>query len=73
MTAFDEYVEMPESLDDWFYELLKPFCGRLTIACVDAAWSGVISVLNTHVQREAIATTREAVLEFRRSLDANDA
>lgn len=61
MSRFDENVEMPRELDDYFFLLLKPYCGRLTIACMDAAWDAIVGVLDSHVQREAVVATREAV------------
>lgn len=61
MSAFDEHVEMPDLVDDYLYMILKPHCGKLTIACVDAAWEGVIRILSHHVEREAVTATREAV------------
>lgn len=61
MTRFDEYVEMPRALDNAVYELLKPLCGQLTIACMDAAWEAVVGVLAKHVEGEAVTATREAV------------
>lgn len=61
MSRFDEHVEMPHDLDNWFYVLLKPYCGALTIACMDAAWEAVVDVLAGHAEGEAVNATREAV------------
>lgn len=61
MSRMDEHVEMPADLDDYFYYLLKPYCGGLTVACVDAAWEAVVGMLAWHAEREVVAATREAV------------
>lgn len=61
MSGFDEHVEMPRELDDYFFLLLKPYCGQLTFACVDAAWEAIVGVLAAHAEREAVTATREAV------------
>jgi hypothetical protein len=52
---------MPVNLDDYFYHLLQPVCGRLTFACVDAAWEAIVALLATHAEAEAVTATLEAV------------
>jgi hypothetical protein len=61
MSSFDDHVNMPIVLDDYFYSLLQPYCAGLTFACVEAAWEAVVGVLATHAEREALDATREAV------------
>ena len=61
MSRFDDHVEMPRELDDYLFMLLKPYCGRLTIACMDAAWEAIVQTLLVHVEREAAGATLEAV------------
>ena len=61
MSSMDDHVNMPRDLDDFFYQLLEPLCGKLTFACVEAAWESIVSVLDEHLQNEALTATREAI------------